>query len=154
MMISPNEKTIAEVLKLLQERKTPSELARKYHVARSSIYRGINERAEHDVKTVTKLSERDYHLMLNKMERLEKESDIYNTCSCSKFSPLEEKFEEITRLKGKCGIHALCRVLNVNRSAYYHHLLRSPEKIQIELEDKNLRPMIKEILKKAANAIE
>ena len=48
---------------------------------------------------------RDYHLMLDRMERLEKECDIYNTCSCSRFSPLEEKYEEITRLKEKYGIH-------------------------------------------------
>lgn len=149
MMFSPNEKTIAEVLKLLQEGKSSSELARKYHVARSSIYRCINSRKECDVQSVTKLSERDYHLMLDKMEQLEKECEIYNTCSCSRFSPLEEKYEEITRLKEKYGIHALCRVLKVNRSAYYHHLLRSPEKTQIELEDKNLRPMIKEFFEKS-----
>ena len=79
MMISPNEKTIAEVLKLLQEGKSPSELARKYHVARSTIYRWINERTEHEVQSVTKLSERDYHLMLDRMERLEKGCEIYNT---------------------------------------------------------------------------
>ena len=58
---------------------------------------------------------------------------------------LKRKIEEITRLKGKYGIHSLCRILKVNRSTYYHHLLRSPEKTLVELEDEKLRPMIKKI---------
>ncbi|MBP5752484.1 MAG: helix-turn-helix domain-containing protein [Treponema sp.] len=145
MMFSPDEKTITEILKLYQEGKSTAEIAEQFHVSRSSVYRWINSRTKHDLQSVTKLSEREFYLMRAKLERLEKENEIFYACSCGRNSPLEEKYDEITRLKDKYGIHALCRVLNVNRSAYYHHFFRSPEKTQIELEDEKLRPMIKEI---------
>ena len=149
MMFSPDEKTITEILKLYQEGKSTAEIAEQFHVSRSSVYRWINSRTKHDLQSVTKLSEREFYLMRAKLERLEKENEIFYACSCGRNSPLEEKYDEITRLKDKYGIHALCRVLNVNRSAYYHHFFRSPEKTQIELEDEKLRPMIKEIFERS-----
>ena len=144
-MIKVNEKTITEIVKRYQAGETPTDLARKFKVAKSSVYRWINSRKERDVQSVTKMSQREFHHMQVKLERLQRDNEVFLACNCSKNSPLEEKIEEITRLKEKYGIHSLCRILKVNRSTYYHHLLRSPEKTLVELEDEKLRPMIKKI---------
>ena len=144
-MIKKSEATIAEIVKRYQAGETPTDLAREFKVAKSSVYRWINERTERDVQSVTKLSQRDFHNIQEKMNLLQKENDAFYACNCCRNSPLEERYDAITRLKDRFGIHALCRILNVNRSAYYHHLFRSPEKTQIELEDEKLRPIIKEI---------
>lgn len=47
------------------------------------------------------------------------------------------------------SIHALCRVLNVNRSTYYHHIFRSPEQTQLQTQDSLLKPLIGEIFAKS-----
>ena len=144
-MFKIDEKIIAEIVKRYQAGETPTDLAREFKVAKSSVYRWINERTERDVQSVTKLSQREFHLMQEKMNLLQKENDAFYACNCCRNSPLEERYDEITRLKERFGVHSLCRILNVNRSAYYHHLFRSPEKTQIELEDEKLRPIIKDI---------
>ena len=127
-MIKVNEETIAEILKRYQAGETPTALAREFKVAKSSVYRWINERTERDVQSVTKLSQREFHNMQEKMKYLQLENDAFHTCNCCWTSPLEERYEEITRLKERFSVHSLCRILRVNTSAYYHHLLRSPEK--------------------------
>ena len=83
--------------------------------------------------------------MQERLKLLQIENEAFYACNCCKNSPPKEKYEEITRLKDRFGVHSLCRILDVNRSAYYHHLFRSPEKTQIELGDEKLRPMIKKI---------
>ena len=47
------------------------------------------------------------------------------------------------------SIHALCRVLNVNRSTYYHHAFRSPDQTQLQIQDSILKPLIKGIFTKS-----
>lgn len=73
------------------------------------------------------------------------DNEIFVTCHCSRYSSLQEKLNEIDRLKENYTVHALCRVLNVRRSTYYHHALRSPERTIVELEDEKLRPLILKI---------
>lgn len=148
-MLKINEETIAEIVRRYLAGETPAELVREFHVARSSVYRWIYSRTERDVQSVTKLSQREFHNILIRLERLQRDNDVFMACNCNKNSPLKEKVEEITRLKDQYGVHSLCRILNVNRSTYYHHLLRSPEKTQIELGDEKLRPMIKDIFEKS-----
>ena len=69
-MMKVNEKTIAEIVKRYQAGETPTDLARKFKVAKSSVYRWINERTERDVQSVTKLSQREVHLMQEKMNAI------------------------------------------------------------------------------------
>ena len=67
----------------------------------------------------------------------------------SRSSPLQEKYAEIDRLKGQFHIHALCRVLDVHRSSFYHYQNRSPEKTQIELADEFFAPRIKKLFEQS-----
>ena len=78
---------------------------------------------------------RERYLLEKELEHLRTENAIFKTCGCSLSSPLSKRLSAIHRYKDKFSIHALCRVLNVNRSTYYHYALRSPEKTQIQLQD-------------------
>ena len=136
-MFRIDEKTASEIVKRYQKGEKPSDLARTFHVARSSVYRLIYSRTKRDVQSVTKLSQKEFHNMQMKLERLQRESEVFYACQSGRNSPLEMKVEDITRLKDQFGIHALCRILNVNRSAYYYHFLRSPGKRRLNWRMKN-----------------
>ena len=140
-----DEKIIQSIIRRYRSGEKIADLAREYQVSRSSVYRWIFARTEREVKSVTKISQRDFHAMQLELERLRVDNEIFIACHCSRYSSLQEKLNEIDRLKENYTIHALCRVLNVRRSTYYHHALRSPEKTIIELEDEKLRSLISEI---------
>lgn len=88
---------------------------------------------------------REQYLLQKELERLRIENSIYKECICSANSSLMERLGEIHRLKDHYSIHALCDILKVNRSTYYHYARRTPVKTQIETQDDILMPIIKEI---------
>lgn len=49
----------------------------------------------------------------------------------------------------KFNVYSLCWTLDVNRSTYYHPLLRLLEITQIEIMDEKLNPLIKELFDKS-----
>ena len=148
-MTKINERVIEKIIMEYAAGEKPTDLSRKYGVAKSSVYRWLNTRTERDVKAITHLSQRDFHLMLVELERLRTDLEVYRACRCSKFSPRREKYEEIKRLKDRFNIHALCLVLEVNRSSFYHYLFRSPAKTQIEIDDAFFAPKIKSIFEQS-----
>ena len=95
---------------------------------------------------------REQYLMREELIRLRIENQIYKTCGCSVTSPLKERLEAIHRLRNSYSIHALCRILDVNRSTYYHYERRAPSKTKNEIQDENLKPLIKEIFE-CSNAL-
>lgn len=62
-MLENNEETIAEIVRRYQAGETTAELARIFHVGRSSVYRWIKSRTKHDVQTVTEPSQSEIHNM-------------------------------------------------------------------------------------------
>lgn len=83
--------------------------------------------------------------MESEVKRLREENDNFQTCNCMNILPLAERYKIIESQKDQYSIHALCRILQVRRSAFYHYLYRSSVETLIEKEDKTLRPKIKEI---------
>ena len=148
-MKTVDERVIEKIIEEFSSGKKPTDLSRKYGVAKSSIYRWVNTRTERDVKAITHLSQRDFHLLLVELERLRTDLEVYRACRCSRFSPRREKYAEIERLKDQFNIHSLCRVLEVNRSAFYHYLFRSPVKTKIEIDDAFFAPKIKSIFEQS-----
>ena len=136
---------VQEIVSRYKKGEKATTLAKEYNVGRSSIYRWLHEQQKEKTRVADTISSKDFYLMQVELERLRKDNEIFNACRCSRSSPLQEKYEEIDRLKDKYSIHSLCRVLAVRRSSYYHHALRSPEKTLIELEDEKLRPIIQKI---------
>lgn len=92
---------------------------------------------------------REQYLLQNELGRLRIENQIFRESGCSPTSSLKDRIESIHRLKDAYSIHALCRVLQVNRSTYYHHALRSPDKTQLQIGDEALKPFVAEIFAKS-----
>lgn len=62
-MFKIDERIIAEIVRRYQAGENPAELARIFHVGRSSVYRWIKSRTKHDVQTVTEPSQSEIHNM-------------------------------------------------------------------------------------------
>lgn len=92
---------------------------------------------------------RERYLLEKELERLRTENTIFKICGCSPTSPLSERLSAIDLHQKEFSIHALCRVLQVNRSTYYHHAFRSPDKTQLQIGDETLKPLITEIFSKS-----
>lgn len=116
-------------------------VASKYNVAPSSVALWTREYRTNNQPSVS----RDEYLEQQELSRLRIDNQIFAECRCTRFSPVSERIDEVLRLKDKYSIHALCRVLDVNRSAVYHRDRRAPEKTLVEIEDEKLMPLIKEI---------
>lgn len=89
------------------------------------------------------------YLEKTELERLRVENRIFRTCGCTPSSTLQEKLAAIDQYKEQFSVYRLCKTLDVLKSTYYHHALRSPEKTQIQLMDEQLRPLINEIFEKS-----
>lgn len=116
-------------------------VAAKYHVAPSSVALWTREYRTNKQPSVS----REAYLEQQELNRLRIDNQIFSECRCTRFSPVSERIDEVLRLIDRYNIHALCRVLDVNRSAVYHRDRRAPEKTLVEIEDEKLMPLIKEI---------
>lgn len=120
---------------------TAKAICAEYGVSRSALLLWVKQYSPDSNGQIP----REQYLIRKELERLRIENQIYKECGCSANSSLGTRLDAIHRLKNQYSIHALCRVLNVNRSTVYHHELRAPEKTQVELQDEILKPLIKEI---------
>ena len=125
-----------------------SELCKKHGIARSTLYLWIKQYSLEQVMQTP----RDIYLLNKEVERLRIENSILRKSGCSAVSPLCEKLEAITRLRNEYSIHSVCRVLDVRRSTYYHHALRSPEKTHVQQQDEVLKPIIADIFEKSRHS--
>ena len=108
-------------------------VAAKYHVAPSSVALWTREYRTNNQPSVS----REEYLEQQELNRLRIDNQIFAECRCTRFSSASERINEVLRLKDKYNIHALCRVLDVNRSAVYHRDRRAPEKTLVEKEREN-----------------
>lgn len=130
-----------EIVKEYQSGNSAVELCAKFGIARSTIFLWLKKRRP-DSNGVIPLEK---YKMQKELERLRIENQIFRESGCSPSSPLDVRIAAIKRLKDIYSIHALCRILQVNRSTFYHHEFRAPKKTQLELQDDILRSLIKEI---------
>ena len=117
----------------------------EYGIARSTLFLWKKQYTADETGQIP----RERYLLEKELERLRTENKIFKTCGCSPVSPLAERLSAIDTHQEEFSIHALCRVLQVNRSTYYHHALRSPDKTQLQTEDEVLKPLIAEIFSKS-----
>ena len=122
---------------------TANDICAEYGVSRSTLLLWVKQYSPDSSSQIP----REQYLMRKELERLRIENQILRECGCSANSSLGTRLDAIHRLKDRYSIHALCRVLDVNRSTVYHHELRAPEKTQVELQDEILKPLIAEIFK-------
>lgn len=120
---------------------TAKSICKEYGVSRSTLLLWVKQYSPDNYGQIP----REQYLMQKELARLRIENQIFKECGCSANSSLGTRLDAIHRLKDKYSIHALCRVLDVNRSTVYHHELRAPEKTQVEIQDEILKPLISEI---------
>lgn len=122
-----------------------SVLYQQLEIARSTLFLWIKQYSPNETGQIP----REQYLLQKELERLRTENTIFKTCGYSPVSPLSVRLAAIDIHKDSFSIHALCRVLSVNRSTYYHYALRSPEQTKLQIEDDTLKPLISEIFEKS-----
>ncbi len=120
-------------------------LCSQYGIARSTLFLWKKQYTVDETGQIP----RERYLLEKELDRLRTENMIFKTCGCVPTSPLPERLSAIDLHREEFSIHALCRVLQVNRSTYYHHAFRSPDKTQLQIEDETMKPLIKEIFSKS-----
>ena len=121
------------------------DLCEEFGICKSTAYNWIREYAPIKRTKGRTITAHDYYQLERENKTLRTENKIFRRCGCSLDSPLSEKLAAIDRLKSDYTVHMLCKTLDVLKSTYYHHALRSPIKKWYELDDDELRPLIKEI---------
>lgn len=133
------------VIEQYQTKISAADLCSQYGIARSTLFLWKKQYTANETGQIP----RERYLLEKELERLRTENKIFKTYGCSPASPLAERLSAIDTHQDEFSIHALCRVLQVNRSTYYHHALRSPDKTQLRVEDETLKPLIAEIFSKS-----
>nr|MCR5456647.1 hypothetical protein [Clostridiales bacterium] len=146
------EKTRIAVNKEFENLESVPSIAKKYGIPRQTIHRWKDEYLSHykDGET-TNLHKIQY--LQKRVDRLNRELEIYKNSTATRNSPLSEKIDAAMELAPKYSVLAVCRVLDLRRSNYYHHLLRSPEQTQIEIGDERLKTIIEEIYGEAKHRV-
>ena len=146
------EKTKDQILRHHDIGRTVKELSAVYCISKSCIYNWIKDnRSIKSYNDAAVITHREYYDLEREAKCLREEVEIFHNARCSIISPLDEKLSEMTRLQKAYGysVHALCRALEVRRSAFYHYTLRKPEQTVFEKEAEMLKPIIKEIFMKS-----
>ncbi len=66
----------------------------------------------------------NFHLLKNKVVRLEEIIEILQSVTCTTKSPLKEKLYAAEQLHGKYNVHMICDALNIPRGTFYNHVFR------------------------------
>ena len=95
-------------------------------IPKSTFYNRVRiyqeEQAELNRKTV---DIRNFHLLENKVARLETIIEILKSASCTPKSPLKQRLYAAEQLYGKYNIHVICDALDIPRGTFYNHVLRN-----------------------------
>ena len=97
---------------------TAKAICAEYGVSRSTLLLWVKQYSPDSSGQIP----RELYLMRKELKRLRIENQIFRDCGCSANSPLGTRLDAIQRLRSQYSIHALCRVLDVNRSTFYHIL--------------------------------
>lgn len=68
---------------------------------------------------------RNFHLLENKVKRLEGFIEILQSVTCTAKSPLQEKLYAAEQLHGKYNVHMICDALDISRGTFYNHIFRN-----------------------------
>lgn len=95
-------------------------------IPKSTFYNWVRiyqeEQAELNKKTV---DIRNFHLLENKVARLEAIIEFLKSTSCTPKSPLKQRLYAAEQLYGKYNIHIICDAFDIPRGTFYNHVLRN-----------------------------
>lgn len=133
-----------ELVKQYQDGISVSEICDTNNIPRSTFYYWIKQYKEIALVNKTNITPREVYLLKKRLKRLATENEIWRKCKCTIESSLSEKLEAINNLYKEYGVHACCRVLEIQRSTFYHYL-KSPEQTLLQKEDELLKPLVKQM---------
>ena len=95
-------------------------------IPKSTFYNWVRiyqeEQAELNRKTV---DIRNFHLLENKVARLENIIEILKSATCTPGSPLKQRLYAAEQLYGKYNVHVICDAFDIPRGTFYNHVLRN-----------------------------
>ena len=68
---------------------------------------------------------RNFHLLENKVARLESIVEILKSATCTPKSPLKQRLYAAEQLYGKYNVHVICDAFDIPRGTFNNHVLRN-----------------------------
>lgn len=68
---------------------------------------------------------RNFHLLENKVVRLENIIEILKSANCTPKSPLKQKLYAAEQFYGEYSVHVICDAFDIPRETFYNHVLRN-----------------------------
>ncbi|PKM71789.1 MAG: hypothetical protein CVU91_12330 [Firmicutes bacterium HGW-Firmicutes-16] len=135
------------ILRQHQEGKNVTEICAEYNVSKSSLYNWLRQDRPVKSQRKTSITCRMYYELEQEVLRLREEVEILHRAGRPARTSVEQKLPELVRLNTEYGysVHALCRALEVRRSAFYHYTLRRPEQTVFQRDAEQLKLAIAEI---------
>ena len=95
-------------------------------IPKSTFYgwlRAYREEQEADKRKTVNI--RNFHLLENKVARLESIVEILKSATCTPKSPLKQRLYAAEQLYGKYNVHVICDAFDIPRGTFYNHVLRN-----------------------------
>ena len=95
-------------------------------IPKSTFYgwlRAYREEQEADKRKAVNI--RNYHLLENKVARLERIIKILKSATCTAKSPLKQRLYAAEQLYGKYNVHIICAAFDIPRGTFCNHIFRN-----------------------------
>jgi len=133
------------IVEKYQQQISVTEISKEYEIPRSSIYNWITLYLEKPIEEIN-VSKKQYNSLISKMNRMKNEHKILKKIFGSLDLPMSERLDYAKQLNEKgYSVHMVCRLLDINRSTFYHDKFRKPEVTLIEENDQEFKPVISRI---------
>ena len=109
------------IVKRYQLGNSVKEICAQHSIARSTLFLWVKQYTTNEAGQIP----REQYLMQKELERLRIENQIFKICGCAPSSPLSDRLAAIDTYQKEFSLHALCRVLQVNR-------LQNPAKLVLK----------------------
>lgn len=95
-------------------------------IPKSTFYNWLHIYQE-EKKTLNKrtVNIRNFHLLENKVVRLENIIEILKSANCTSKSPLKQKLCAAEQFYGKYSVHVICDAFDIPRGTFYNQILRN-----------------------------
>ncbi|MFR5858324.1 MAG: IS3 family transposase [Clostridia bacterium] len=95
-------------------------------IPKSTFYNWLHPyQEEHTASNRKAINIHNFHLLENKVARLEGIIEILKSASCTAQAPLREKLYAAEKFYGKYNVHMICEAFNISRETFYNHILRN-----------------------------
>lgn len=119
-----NEEKLSIVARYQQGERITA-LSNELAISRSTLYRWLKSFPSDSIGKPLKFSYQEYASLQRKVEKLQNIITILKSADYLVSTPLKERLYALESFYGKYEVHIICEVLDVDRSTFYNHMLRS-----------------------------